>query len=290
MEGKYKIWMITILQDKKDLPESPAVISALVSLGDDWVFQKELHENSDTEKYHYQCCLTTKIRQRQKTLLKQLGEELNHPIARIRVERALGSWEQCKEYCSKEETRSGDTVRAPKSVLLYKGHDIDFLADESRRYPWQSSLLNKVFDEIPNTIKDPDDRTIIWITDSQGNTGKSKLVKYCCFFNNNIAKISFGSASQLRSGIIATGQKQIYIIDMPRTLGDDDSLNSVLSAIEDLKNGFLVSHFYGASNKLIMDPPHIIIFSNMACPFDKLSSDRWKYYTIYNKELRGNGE
>lgn len=168
----------------------------------------------------------------------------------------------------------------------YDYQDVAFLGNPEKRFPWQNTLLEELFDSIPHSLKTADDRTIVWVTDQQGCSGKSKLVKYMCSHNDNTAKLGFGTANQLRSAVVTVGPKKLYIIDIPRTLGEDDSVNDILSVIEDIKNGFVVSSFYGTYTKLIFTPPHIVIFSNSRCPVNKLSGDRWKCYIILEKELR----
>lgn len=37
---------------------------------------------------------------------------------------------------------------------------------------------------------------------------------------------------------------------------------------------------YGKAKELIIDPPHIFIFSNKPCPISSLSSDRWNIKQI----------
>jgi len=57
--------------------------------------------------------------------------------------------------------------------------------------------------------------------------------------------------------------------------------------VEDLKNGFLVSAMYGKNQTLMLDPPHIVVISNMECPEKMLSKDRWTRYLIdYDKKLK----
>lgn len=287
--NKYSMWMVTIQEgetefDSHHLPTSEEVGNSFETISDNFVFQKERCPSSGRD--HWQCCLKTKIRKRQQTLLNDLVTLLDIKPTCVQIDRVQGTWEQAKEYCSKKDTRvSKDTYKRENGAKVYEGSDIKFLSERENRYPWQNYVYDKIFEDNSSNIKDPDDRTIIWIQDSQGNTGKSKFVKYCCFSNNTCTKISFGSASQLRSGLISTGVKKVYFIDIPRTLGVDDSMNNILSAIEDLKNGFLTSNFYGNSSQLMMEPPHIIIFTNMECPQEKLSSDRWHIYNILQKDI-----
>lgn len=291
-QNKYKYWMVTILSNKNNekdfwLPREDDVYTVLSELCEKFVFQQEKNENSKDEgTTHYQCCLTTKIRIRKSTLLGRLSAFLEHPVEAIRADRMRGSWNQGIEYCSKPDTKVGRTVFSPGlSEKEYTRTDIDFLSDPDRRYPWQKEILDKIFDKVPTNFKDPHDREVHWITDFEGNSGKSKLTKYLCAYNNNIIKISFGTANQLRSAVVSAGSRKMYIIDIPRTLGSDDSLTSVISVVEDIKGGFISSSFYGTHNQLLMTPPHVVIFSNRECPAQTLSSDRWQHWFIYNKEL-----
>jgi hypothetical protein len=68
--------------------------------------------------------------------------------------------------------------------------------------------------------------------------------------------------------------KLCYFVDIPRTLSKDDSLDSRISVLEDIKNGHLVS--------LMMDPPHRVVFSNERCPRDAMSQDKWRSFSIPN--------
>jgi hypothetical protein len=79
--------------------------------------------------------------------------------------------------------------------------------------------------------------------------------------------------------------RKVYIIDMPRTLAEEDSLPSLISTLEDLKNGFVVSVFYGKYQKLLMDPPIVIVFSNKLCPVKMMSDDRWLNLEIDKKSM-----
>lgn len=290
-ELKYKSWMVTIMTDKSDkvdLPSKEDVTNILNEESEKWLFQEEQNENAEVEgKTHYQCCMVTKIRKRKMTLLKYLSDSLNHPIDYIRVERMKGTWEQAMLYCSKTEGRVGSTVKSATISVEYDFSDIKLLDDQARRYPWQNELLDRLFESPPFGFKiDGDvDRQIIWIHDEKGNSGKSKIVKWVCVNNDLCVKISFGTANQLRAAVISAGPRRLYLLDVPRTLGTDDSMNDVYTLLEDLKNGYIVSSFYGNYSKLVMAPPLVVVFSNKRCPVDKLSSDRWLCYTIIGKEL-----
>lgn len=300
-ENKYRYWMVTLQSQPKvvhdqplningtlqfEIPGREDVIRVFTELCEEFVFQLEL--TPLTNRYHWQCCVKLKTRKRKSTLLNDLTERFSYMSSiPIQVQKMEGSWEQAIAYCTKEDTRVKEVEPYVSSsvTLPYKGSDIEFLNDRSNWYKWQATLFDLLFSNVPQDLRDPNDRTIIWITDTQGNTGKSKLVKYCCFYNKSCAKISFGNAGQLRSSIIHAGAKKCYFVDIPRTLGTDDSMNSIMSALEDTKNGYLTSSYYGESKVLMMEPPHIVVISNRSCPKDMMSQDRWQCYFICDKEL-----
>jgi hypothetical protein len=60
------------------------------------------------------------------------------------------------------------------------------------------------------------------------------------------------------------GPKRAYFIDLPRTQGFYDKKGDLLSVIEEVKNGHVMSSMYGKGGVLIMPHPHIFIFSNEA--------------------------
>lgn len=136
-ELKYKSWMITIATDKNntiDLPPREEVERVLSEEGEKWLFQEEVHENSEVEKTHYQCCLVTKIRKRKNTVLKDLADGLGHPIEYISIQKMNGTWEQAMLYCSKKDGRVGEVVKSASISLDYDFSDIKFLDEENRRY------------------------------------------------------------------------------------------------------------------------------------------------------------
>lgn len=285
-ENKYAYWVFTISLTKKgqQLPGEQTMVQVLTRLTEKYYFQLE-----KATTLHYQGCCKTRIRKRQQTVLNEFVAELDIPRDMVTISCMQGTWDQAKLYCTKSDTSYGPVFT---NEITYSGADIEVLDDPDRRYPWQQKIINEIIDSDSAVIKTADDRSIIWVEDSKGGSGKSKLTKWCCARYDSIVKISFGTSNQLRSAIIAAGQRKVYFIDVPRTLGSDDSMPSLMSALEDLKNGFVVSAMYGKNESIMLDPPHIIVFSNAACPDNLMSEDRWiKYVINYQKDLiKRNGE
>jgi len=281
MENKYKDWVFTWNEDNKGLlPDEFKLYLKMEESFESFVFQKERGEL--TSRLHLQGCFRTRIRTRQTTLLKLFKTWFPDLVLYVSIRKMEGDWTQAQEYCTKEDTRIGERPFLSPNLQKYTARDVSLFEDRASWFPWQVKIYNMVFDRISGRIKNADDRSIIWITDKAGNTGKSKFTKYLCHRYRDIIKVPFGTSSQIRSAVIAAGMKRVYLIDIPRTLGSDDSLQSVMSAIEDIKNGFVTSAMYGKYESLLFEPPHVFVFSNDRAPTELLSLDRWERYEMLN--------
>ena len=177
-------------------------------------------------------------------------------------------WEKCRgsrkaniQYCRKEKN-------------YYTNIDVDEELEEknliivSEPYGWQNQVID-IIDEVP------DNRTIHWFWEPNGNIGKSSLVKYLCHVHG--AQVCAGKASDMKCQIASLKDKppKIVIFDVPRSNLDYISY----TGIEEIKNGCFSSPKY-ESKMYIMNSPHVIVFANEP-PIDrKLSKDRWHIVEI----------
>lgn len=282
-ENKYKNFVFTWNANSDgDLIQPYSLDDFLKQYAEVYVFQEERGE--ETHRLHYQGAFKTKIRKRVSTVIKEFEKEYGILIKYLTVNRMCGDWEENYNYCTKEDTRVGEVFQ---STILeeYEQRDLYLLKDRRNWFPWQTTLANKVLLQNSLTVSIADDREIIWIEDSTGCTGKSKFCKLLCSSNSDIIKLPFGTSSQLRSSVICAGRRKLYIIDIPRTTSDEDDMRALISTIEDVKNGYVVSSMYGKYQDLFMEPPHIVIFSNDSPPYKMLTSDRWTSYTIDKDSL-----
>lgn len=276
-ELKYNKWVFTVnANNKGDLPSDEVLMDFFIHLCAKWGYQKE-----KVTREHIQGWMVTKIRKRKSTVLNEFSNWLEYQSNEysrdmITINQMMGTVEQNELYCQKTEGAIGPYHT---SEVIYSGKDISVLDLLTNRYPWQDAVYNIIFDD-HGLYKEPDDRSVYYITDPKGGNGKSLLVKWICVNNHKCVKLSFGSTQQLRSSIVGLGPRKCYFIDIPRTIGDEDSLKSVFSVIEELKLGFVSSNLYGQHAQLVQDPPHIIVFSNSKCPEKLLSADRWREYFI----------
>lgn len=242
-----------------------------------WIYQIEV--GKETGKYHLQCFLrTTDKKRRPKQLAKELATRYMH-FTGIVVQAAHDP-EALKYYCMKDDSKVGekqwnDQQQQAGVGSVYKdkymGHELKKVFDEPR--PWQH-WLNKLIES------EPDDRTIYWICEEDGNVGKSIACKAHCFFDKSCCRIPVGTANQLKSYACGMEQRRTYFIDVPRSLGNQSNMRDVFEAIEEIKNGWVCCAMYGKVQELFMKNPHVICFANFLPEQGLQSFDRWSLKAI----------
>jgi len=278
-DGRYSTWIIFVYNSISNIDLD--LIDRLLSK----VFIKykytEVSGSETDNDYTMAIVARTSVRKRVGTVARMIYAELavQYKNRKGRTDNKLTMYKSLVSY---ERADFGVPLAGSSDTRdEYLGYDIRMLDDRSQRHPWQNSMLDLIYNEKKEEFRRPDDRTITWIMDKNGNTGKSKMVKWLCINRpDEIIKITFGTSSQLKTSLVSTGPKICYIIDIPRTIGFEDKIINLITVVEDLKNGHIVSNMYGKHGQLIMDPPHIIILSNEKCPVKLMSKDRWKRYEI----------
>lgn len=84
--------------------------------------------------------------------------------------------------------------------------------------------------------------------------------------------------------VVNIGPKKIFLIDLPRAKGHNDSEVELLSVLEQIKNGAILGvNLYGSGESLLFSPPIVIVSANYILQQDLLSKDRWESYKIDSK-------
>ncbi len=127
---------------------------------------------------------------------------------------------------------------------------------------WQKQVLRK--------LDAQNDRKVLWVWESEGNTGKSWLADYL-----QIVKGAYLCQLGKKTDIAyAYDLEKIVVFDLTRS--DKDFTN--YSTIEAFKNGKLFSPKY-ESKMLVFPPCKVVVFANYSPDFEKLSEDRWEIIT-----------
>jgi len=185
---------------------------------------------------------------------------------RAHWERAKGNAEQNKVYCSK------DKVICMAGIVTFKEELHNRLRgqyDGTIWKPWQQEIIDL-------TKTRADTRTINWICDYEGNSGKSFLTKYLALTERLI--IADGKKDNIFNQINnklnpKDGQGEefdLVILDIPRS--GEGYIN--YGVLEQIKNGLLYSGKY-EGGLCIFDNVHIVVFANFMPDKSQFSEDRW---------------
>lgn len=179
------------------------------------------------------------------------------------IEPMRGTKKQSIAYCTKRETRTGSVY---SNMPLPE--EIKDPLEGREPYPWQQAVLNILSGE-------PDDRTIYWFWEPDGNVGKSALVKHICITNPRATMVS-GKSGDVKFMITTLKDRpKVILWDLPRSMEDYVSYTSM----EEVKNGLFASTKY-ESKMVLMNCPHVICFANFPPDYTKMSGDRWNVTKI----------
>lgn len=231
-------------------------------------------------KQHYQGAFEISgPRISKKQLLLKFEEEFTN-VAGLTLTKAR-SMDDLVKYSSKDDTR----VQGP--FFIGKKEKFDEEYSHSELNLWQKDL----YDFLINNKYDRKlrDRKIVWVQDLIGNTGKSFFQKWLRIGQKELVarKLPVSSVDRLVSAVTkVTEQVQVdvFMVNLTKTQGSDQSLDDLFAILEQIKDGFLVDVLYGKYVESIFDPPIILVFTNesLANYTSKLTNDRWLGLHITN--------
>lgn len=138
------------------------------------------------------------------------------------------------------------------------------------KFPWQTELDHEIQTE-------PDDRSIIWYMDPPGNSGKTKMAKFCAVtYPEDVYIVNqFGgpanAASIIKSALNGGWSGKTLIVNLSRTAEE----KAIYEPLEMIKDGFITTTKW-AGQTLLFQEPHVVVFANFEPDIHKMSLDRWK--------------
>lgn len=252
-------------------PPVDEIITFLNTYCSDWGFQLEKGESEDG-LVHYQghLRLVKKKRDPYKLFLATFKKEPNYlePTANDTlklIKSGIG-----EHYATKADTRiDGPWVHEPKpEIELYDCYDIGD----------KLTLFQKIWlDEIEQQTT----REILCVYGAQGGIGKSTFGMWLLSTRPNIVIVpaTMESAEDILQWVYAFVQpgklnQATIILDIPRSVVGENSWFKFMTALEDIKRGFVYDKRYVAKFKLVY-PPKIVVFSNKKPPEACLTPDRF---------------
>lgn len=138
-----------------------------------------------------------------------------------------------------------------------------------RPRPWQHRVLRML-------LTPADDRHIVWVWETTGNVGKSRLCRHLL--------IEHG-ATFLEGKLLDMAEcykyEPIVCFDITRAMAEFS--DNVYTFAEKLKNGIFMKGKY-TSKKHVFTPPQVVIFSNAPPSEGKWSADRVKLVNLEEPE------
>jgi len=128
-------------------------------------------------------------------------------------------------------------------------------------HDWQRWLLDYLRTE-------PNDRTIVWVTDPTGGRGKSTLVQH--LITTYPEEYTYLSGKVPDMAFAYNGTRVVFF-DVPRT--QLDFMNHLYNFAEQLKNGAIFSTKFESGLKTFKSP-HVVFFANAPPDYSKWSHDR----------------
>ena len=258
VDPRHRNWFFTY--NNPGDPVDPVFVTWIKDTSRRYAMQLEMGEEKQTPHLQGVVCFGFSMRF---SVLKNVNSEVH--------------WEACKSvkkaiaYCTKVNTRAGP--------IWSSGFDIpepviDPL-NEKDFYPWQKDVLELVKTK-------PDDRSIYWYWEPEGNVGKTALAKHICLKMKGL--YIHGKVTDCLYGVAQWVQKrklEVVIMGIPREY--EQFVN--YSALEKIKDGIFYSSKY-ESGMVIYNPPHVIVFANFPPLTSKLSTDRWEIRSINNRTLQ----
>ena len=181
-------------------------------------------------------------------------------LPRAHIEVMKGTIEQAFKYVTKLKTRiDGPWTNMLKYQKFIEREPYGCLDDATLK-DWQVNLLAFINEK-------PDYRTILWIYDEEGNSGKTSICKHICQLNIDALYVS-GRAADMKFAIAkmldTTGlEPRVVLMDIPRSREGYVSYGG----IEEIKNGIFFSGKY-ESGMFMYDNPHVIVMANFLPEYD----------------------
>lgn len=184
-------------------------------------------------------------------------------------------WEELRDYIKQSVSRPtlGELWdHFPSLVGRYRSsviHAIDELYQPPPREigqlrDWQRELESELDGE-------PDDRSIRFVIDPEGNNGKTWFIKYYMFKNPGTCQmLSVGKRDDL-AHCLRTDSRVVFV-NCPR--GCMEYLQ--YSFLESVKDGMIFSPKYDSMTKQMEQQAHVVVMCNELPDYNKLSRDRFK--------------
>lgn len=267
--------------NQKKLPNIQKLLNFLNQIADTAVFQEE--KGALRGKIHYQGMFALNSKRTSKKNVLLLFSATFKNVEGLTLTPTHSSIAS-KDYCTKEEGRVSGPYYCGKS----EKYDDTYASMELSN--WQQTLYDSL---LSPEIEELRGRNIISVHDSIGKSGKSQFAKWLRVGQKKLTvrKLPVASVQQLNSAVYLITKNEhidVFIIDITRSLGKEQTFQDLFSALEDVLNGYVVDVMFGKYHETLFKPPIILLFTNYKFGeiHKYMSDDRWIPLQLgLNKEL-----
>jgi len=240
------VWCFTLKTNKEEWMSQRSQLSqTFKSICKKFIFS--LEQGTETDYLHFQGAFSLKQKEYFNTVKNLIRND-------VHLEPCI-SWVASYKYCSKDDSHiAGPWTEKTVDLKLPK-----------ELWDWQKKVIDHV--SKPCT----DDRSILWLWDDKGCTGKTTLCKIL-FTEYNADIILNGAGKDM--GYALSDNPTIVAINLTRSI--EGRVN--YGMIEAIKDGMVFCSKYESKMK-IFNSPHVLIFANFEPNYETLSEDR---YSVFN--------
>jgi hypothetical protein len=136
--------------------------------------------------------------------------------------------------------------------------------------------LNEWQQELDGQLRlEPDDRSILFVVDAIGSSGKSMFVRHqLTMYPEETQVVKLGKRDDLAYAIDPS--KRVFLFDIPR-LGMEYFQYNV---VEQIKDRIVFSSKYQSQAKVLDHDAHVVVLCNEQPDQDKMTLDRFKYFDV----------
>lgn len=255
----------------------------------------QLEQGTKNSRPHYQMWISVTPKVTESSLRKALSLQL-YNVERsnaLSVQVLSSDMEAIKDYCRKEDR--ANLVEEFSHPEINKSHSdwVRFLDDEPELkeieendlwYTYQTWVFSLALSGIRT-------RTLFWLTDIDGNSGKSLMTDKLEFHPDfNVLRLSidhhrafkyFSALSIKRYVDEKRKEPDLIIIDAPRS-EESKFLHEIYGTLEDINNGRVEGSYGVSSIKMrIRRKIPIVVISNSPPQIGSMSHDRWDIKAIF---------
>lgn len=228
--------------------------------------EKEMLEmDGVTHNIHLQAFARSDEKVRASTIRKALIKKFPGKSVHVAPASAAGV-RALKKYCMKVETR----VLGPwADKEQYMGADLIKKDEMVGFQKWICKLL-------PTK---PSRRLTYWFYCPEGGSGKSAIGKYLAY-HHDVPMFTFAKAWDLLKLVSMEPNRKMYIINLSKTKPAEVSMDDMYNVLESIKDRNFCSYKGTDVKRVLMNPPHLIVFANCAPKKEAMTQKRLKTFKI----------